>query len=315
MFSLSPASVLSAILLATSAQAACSCGYRLAQYSNSYFRNAIIADFTTTSLSGTATSSNWLSQYGFWIADGYQVGAVSRQSDATVPLGSYKNVRINNHLLELVVPGGQKITNGGSTSNAQIEGPSGIVNGVFTMRAKIDDEKGTCQAIFTYHDQDTGTQDEQDIEILGSYLYNTGSNGTPPGIELTNYDPTDPNNERNDYRIVPFTADPAAGFHNYTIAWLPGSTKYYMDSTALNSPTKYFSVNPSAFIVNHWTNGDSGFTQGPPTNTAVSKARLLFLPVARNRKSVENDGPQHNSVSLYNDTCDIDQFHGIKHVV
>jgi hypothetical protein len=128
-------------------RASCSCGYRLSQYSNSYFRNLINADFTTTSLSGTATSSSWLSSYGFWIADGYQVGAVSTRSDATSPVGSYKNVRINNHLLELVVPGGQKITNGGKTTNAQLEGPSGIINGVFTMRAKIDDEKGTCQSI------------------------------------------------------------------------------------------------------------------------------------------------------------------------
>jgi hypothetical protein len=37
---------------------------------------------------------------------------------------------------------------------------------------------------FTYHNS-LSTSDEQDIEILGSYLYNTGSNGTPPGIELT----------------------------------------------------------------------------------------------------------------------------------
>jgi hypothetical protein len=148
--------VLAAAVLASSAhakdhsfdaRASCSCGYRLSQYSNSYFRSLINADFTTTSLSGTATSSSWLSQYGFWIADGYQVGAVSTQADKTVPNGSYKNVRINNHLLELVVPGGQTIRSGGSTTNAQLEGPSGIINGVFTMRAKIDDEVGTCQSI------------------------------------------------------------------------------------------------------------------------------------------------------------------------
>ena len=33
-------------------------------------------------------------------------------------------------------------------------------------------------------------QDEQDIEMLGASLLKTGSNGTPPGIQLTNYDPT-----------------------------------------------------------------------------------------------------------------------------
>jgi hypothetical protein len=31
-----------------------------------------------------------------------------------------------------------------------------------------------------------------------------------------NYDPSDPENKRNDNRIDPFIADPAAAFHNYT---------------------------------------------------------------------------------------------------
>jgi hypothetical protein len=83
---------------------------------------------------------------------------------------------------------------------------------------------------FTYHNSDSNS-DEQDIEILSSYLYKTGSNGTPPGIELTvrspslhpphiltsrrqNYNPT--NGGGNDYRIDAFTADPAAAYHNYT---------------------------------------------------------------------------------------------------
>jgi hypothetical protein len=40
---------------------------------------------------------------------------------------------------------------------------------------------------FTYHSQD-GVNDEQDIEMLGRTLFATGADGTPPGIELTNYD-------------------------------------------------------------------------------------------------------------------------------
>jgi hypothetical protein len=40
-------------------------------------------------------------------------------------------------------------------------------------------------AQFTFHDHDTNTQDEQDIEILSSYLNKPGDNNTPPGIELT----------------------------------------------------------------------------------------------------------------------------------
>jgi hypothetical protein len=135
---------------ADTVSAACECGYQLTKYSNAYFRNLLNADFTTTTLSGTATSASWLSSYGLLIEDGFQTGAQSSQPDATRPIASFKNVRIQNKILQLVVPGGQKITNGGTTSVAGLEGPSGIVNGVFTMNAKIDPTHGTCQSIVSY---------------------------------------------------------------------------------------------------------------------------------------------------------------------
>lgn len=65
----------------------------------------------------------------------------------------------------------------------------------------------------------------------------TAADGTPPGIELTNFDvsdkprtievlhilifrfpvqPSDPNNAKNDYTIIPFPSDPTIAYHNYT---------------------------------------------------------------------------------------------------
>jgi hypothetical protein len=127
--------------------ATCNCGYKLTSYGNAYFRKLLNADFTTSTLSGTATSASWLSSYGFLIEDGFQTGAQSTASDQTIPIASYQNVRIQNGVLQLVVPGGQTITNGGTTSVAGLEGPSGIVRGVMTMNAKIDATPGTCQSI------------------------------------------------------------------------------------------------------------------------------------------------------------------------
>jgi hypothetical protein len=145
---------LRAVLLATSfaalssgANAACNCGYSLSAYSNAYFRHQFLADFTTSKLSGTATSADWLDDYGFSIGDGFQSGGQSNASDHTTPIASFKNVRIQNGVLQLVVPGGQKITNGGTTSVAEIEGPGNVINGVFTMNAKIDATPGTCQSM------------------------------------------------------------------------------------------------------------------------------------------------------------------------
>jgi hypothetical protein len=136
--------------LASGVSAACECGYNVKSQSNSYFRHQFLADFTKSKLSGTATSSSFLEDYGFWIADGYQSGGQSGAADKTTPIGSFKNVRVNNGVLQLVVPGGQKITNGGTTSVAELEGPTDVINGVFTMNAKIDPTPGTCQSIVCF---------------------------------------------------------------------------------------------------------------------------------------------------------------------
>jgi hypothetical protein len=138
-------------VIASAHAQSCACGYSLSAYGNAYFQKALIADFTKSTLSGTATSSSWLSSYGLYIANGYQAGGASSAADHTTPIAHYTNVRIQNKILQLVVPGGQKITNGGQTSVAQVEGPSGIVGGVFTMNAKIDATPGTDQSIVRLH--------------------------------------------------------------------------------------------------------------------------------------------------------------------
>jgi hypothetical protein len=143
---ISPAVLATALVLSASSAlaASCTCGYTLSQYKNAYFRHAINADFTTTKLSGTATGPDWLSQYGLQIADGWQSGA--QAADGTTPIASYKNVRVQGGALQLLVPGGQH-AGGGTTSVAEIDGPSNMVHGVMTLNAKIDPTPGTCQSI------------------------------------------------------------------------------------------------------------------------------------------------------------------------
>jgi hypothetical protein len=307
--------VIAASSLVTGAHAAaCSCGYKVAAHGNAYFRQSLVADFTTAKLSGTATSASWLNDYGFHIADGYKGGGTSSAPDHTDPIAHFGNVRIQNGALELVVPGGQKITNGGKTTGAQIEGPSNMIGGVFTMTAKIDKTPGTDQSMvrgrcgvcggkltcvqFTYHGQATNTQDEQDMEILGSYLYQKGDNGTPAGIELTvsgrmhsakcpgliglraelGPDGRRKLTPRLQDRPVPVrpcgrvpqlhVRSPAClscanVLMRRRIAWLSDKTTYYMDTTALDSPPQYRSTNPSALVINHWTNGDRSFCLAP----------------------------------------------------
>ncbi|ODO01646.1 hypothetical protein I350_06470 [Cryptococcus amylolentus CBS 6273] len=128
-----------------------------------------------------------------------------------------------------------------------------VGGGVFTLEAQLGSVEGTCQSIFTYTQSTDVGSDEQDIEMLGQSLLTPGPIGVDPGIQLTNWNPT--NASESEETTTPFPNDSTTSYHNYTIGWLPGGTKYYYDA----------SVNPSYVIINNWSNGNPNFTAGPPT--------------------------------------------------
>lgn len=77
-----------------------------------------------------------------------------------------------------------------------------------------------------------------------------------------------------DGTVVPFPAPPTTAFHNYTLFWPPASTtprqtSFLFDGTPLKTFERFTSVNPSGAYINHWSNGQESFTQGPPVGDAV----------------------------------------------
>ncbi|WVQ81539.1 hypothetical protein IAT38_003663 [Cryptococcus sp. DSM 104549] len=246
----------------TSSSGSCECGYVLPAYDDAYFPSSHTVDFSTVA-AGTSFSS-----LGLEVTDGWRVGSTA--SDGTRCVGSTENVVISDGAMLLTVPGGQ--STGGTVSGAEVAFSTIVSGGVFTMEAQLDAGHGTCQSIFTYT-QDEGTgRDEQDIEMLGQSLMTKSDTGVEPGIQLTNWDPS---GSGNDFLITPFTADPTTSYHNYTVGWLSGGTKYYFDGQELDSPSKYSSVNPSSVIINNWSNGESTFTQGPPTADVTLKVKSI----------------------------------------
>ncbi|ODO01647.1 hypothetical protein I350_06471 [Cryptococcus amylolentus CBS 6273] len=234
----------------TSSSSDYSCGYILSSHSNAYFPRSYAVSFS--SLSSLADSE-------FVITDGWQVGGVG--PDGTRSVGSTENVKIIDGDMVLTVPGGQSV--GGEVTAAEVTFREVVGGGVFTMEAQLDGGAGTCQSIFTYTQSTDVGNDEQDIEMLGQSLLSSASNGAEPGIQLTNWDPT--NAGENEEKSTAFPDDPTTAYHNYTIGWLPGGTKYYYDGQELEGPSKYASVNPSNLIINNWSNGDASFTAGPPS--------------------------------------------------
>ncbi|KZP17208.1 glycoside hydrolase family 16 protein [Athelia psychrophila] len=204
---------------------------------------AVNVDFTTYT-SGSVAS--FLSSAGLSISD-YSTDSTP-QAHTFVP----GNVGISNGALTLLV-------SGGTTNSAEVVFDKTFLYGNITTRAQISTVPGTCAGFFFYKDDNN----EQDIELLSSYVTTGYKTIVPPGIELTNQAATVGGTETNS--AVGYGFDPTAAFHDYTIVWTPGLTEYYVDGQIKASYTTNVPSVASSFILNNWSSGDPNWSAGPPT--------------------------------------------------
>lgn len=73
------------------------------------------------------------------------------------------------------------------------------------------------------------------------------------------------------YRTPNLPYDLSAGFHEYRFDWTPGTVTFYADSELLTvlSTENISYNNPGHIIMNHWSNGNQGWSGGPPSQDAV----------------------------------------------
>ena len=107
-----------------------------------------------------------------------------------------------------------------------------------------------------YHNETS----EIDIELLSSKQQSPGSN---PLFFVLHAEDTHPFK----YPKVPF--NPSGDFHEYRFDWTPGKVSFYVDSERLADFTTGVPSDPGRLMLNHWSNGDSGWTHGPPKKDAV----------------------------------------------
>jgi hypothetical protein len=73
------------------------------------------------------------------------------------------------------------------------------------------------------------------------------------------------------YNIQHLPFRPDADFHEYRFDWIPGSISYYVDDVLLRVFTHDIPNSPGHMVLNHWSNGDAGWSAGPPvTDTAIT---------------------------------------------
>lgn len=141
--------------------------------------------------------------------------------------------------------------------------------GTFRAGIKITDVPGTCSAFFWYQND---TQ-EIDIEFL-SAQFDKSKGIFPVNLVLQSKEAAaagyDAANTTGLRRVdLPF--DPTSDFHEYRFDFLPGTVFFYADGNLLSEMTGP-SVPSTAghLLLSHWSNGNAGWSQGPPKENAVT---------------------------------------------
>ena len=124
-----------------SVDAACQCGYQLADYGNAYFPFHSFVDFTLLTSLADLAAYNLTANIGQG-----NIGSISTV-DKTTCYGSAANYNFTGTSagLQLIVPGGQTI--GGNVTGAELDLDFAILHGVVTAQYKLSAVPGTCQSI------------------------------------------------------------------------------------------------------------------------------------------------------------------------
>lgn len=72
-----------------------------------------------------------------------------------------------------------------------------------------------------------------------------------------------------DYKVSSLPFDPTTGFHEYRIDYLPDQILFYGDGQVVGVMNSTVSPQPGHLILTQWSNGDAGWSAGPPVEPAI----------------------------------------------
>lgn len=152
---------------------------------------------------------------------------------------------------------------------SHVDGVAGT--GSFRIAMKTTGVNGTCAAFFFYRND---TQ-EIDVEILSAQQFasrhqwpvNLVVQNTSTPLALNGSGPRSSNME---FHMVQ-QPDGAVGgmFHEYRFDWLPDRIDFYVDAWHTHTVTDNVPSSPGAIHFSHWSDGNPGWTHGPPAEDAV----------------------------------------------
>ncbi|KAI4213126.1 MAG: hypothetical protein LQ351_004280 [Letrouitia transgressa] len=174
-----------------------------------------------------------------------------------------------------------------------------MLYGSYRAAFKYTKVAGTCGGFFWYYN-DTN---EIDVELLSS---RRGSGNTSP-VWLVIHSPSSPPAQEPQ---VPFHPDD--GYHEYRFDWTPEKVSYYADGQHLGDVTTGLPTHPGRIHFNHWSNGDNGWTAGPPTADAVMSIAYVkaYFNTSSDDGTTQNKPTKCTDPTAPNAICEVPDLDG-----
>ncbi|KAL8682926.1 MAG: hypothetical protein Q9186_001089 [Xanthomendoza sp. 1 TL-2023] len=162
--------------------------------------------------------------------------------------------------VELRVTAGEP--KGGAVKGAELASARrDMLFGSFRAGMKYTGQSGTCGAFFFYYND----SQEIDFEFL-SKLYQTPATKPADLLLVIHAGPEVDSSLL--FRPTPVSFFPADGYHEYRFDWTPERVTFYADGKLLWETTAGVPFHAGGLTLNHWSNGDAGWSNGPPQRDA-----------------------------------------------
>ncbi|KAL8912802.1 MAG: hypothetical protein Q9171_002260 [Xanthocarpia ochracea] len=248
--------------------AACECGYQtrsIKSNENEVFTDVLESDFLH--LKDIGAQQDWIRQV--WNIPAVGVAPWGRNMTLdnvfTNPLPGdvgTKGVNGGDPGLQIRVTAGER--RGGAVKSGEVASARrDMLYGSFRAGIKYTGQNGTCGAFFYYYND---TQ-EIDFEFL-SKLYQDPAKAAAL-LLIIHAGPEVPKNDL--FRPTPVGFRPADGYHEYRFDWTPERVTYYADGKFLWESTRGVPYHAGGLTLSHWSNGDPGWSAGPPAKEADMK--------------------------------------------
>ncbi|KAA6408617.1 MAG: glycoside hydrolase family 16 [Lasallia pustulata] len=144
-----------------------------------------------------------------------------------------------------------------------------MLYGSFRASMKLTGTPGTCGAFFWYYNN----SQEIDLEFLSRQFPPPSNASTTYPLNLVLQSPLSAlaNSAAHTptFTTYPLPFCPTAAYHEYRFDWSPRAVTFYADSVPLASMNLSVPSAPGSVHLSHWSNGDAGWSAGPPAADAV----------------------------------------------